>query len=241
VRAFAIAVVISVAATACSRSQPTGAANGASEPANRVVDAGSGAKAAAAPADDKSGPVSSEADREITIPEGTPIPIVLDTAIGSDTSRVEDPISAHVSQEIRISGVSAIPEGSTITGVVTDAQRPGKVKGRAHIAVRFDWLSPRGENERYRIRTALVGRTAPGTKTDDALKIGIPAAGGAIIGGLIGGKKGALIGAAAGGGGGAAVVLSTRGKDVRLGRGATMSLRLTEPLTVRVIGTRDQR
>jgi hypothetical protein len=81
-----------------------------------------------------------------------------------------------------------------------------------------------------------VGRTAPGTKKKDALEIGAPAAGGALIGALVGGKKGALIGGAVGAGGGTAVVLSTRGKEVSLPRGAALSLRLTEPVTVRVRG-----
>ncbi len=73
---------------------------------------------------------------------------------------------------------------------------------------------------------------APATKKKDALTIGIPAAGGAVVGALIGGKKGAGIGAAAGGGAGTAAVLTTRGKDVRVGRGAVLSVRLTSPLTV---------
>ena len=106
----------------------------------------------------------------------------------------------------------------------------------AHLALRFDSIVPLGENERYELQTSSVGRTAPGTKKDDALKIGLPAAGGAIIGGIIGGKKGALIGTAAGGGAGTAVVLSTRGKEVHLGKGAPLSLKLSEPLTVRIRG-----
>ena len=60
--------------------------------------------------------------------------------------------------------------------------------------------------------------------------------GGAIVGALIGGKKGAAIGATVGGGGGTAYVLSTPGKEIRLGKGATVSVRLAEPLTVRVRG-----
>ena len=75
---------------------------------------------------------------------------------------------------------------------------------------------------------------APATKKKDALKIGVPAAGGALVGALVGGKKGAGIGALAGGGAGTAYVLTTRGKEVRLGRGATVSVRLASPLTVRV-------
>jgi hypothetical protein len=174
--------------------------------------------------------------RELIIPAGTTLPIALDTAIASDTSRVEQPVQAHLTHAVTVDGVTALEEGSQVNGVVTEAVRSGKVKGRAHVAVRFDSLVPRGEGERYDIQTADIGRTAASTKKEDALKIGIPAAGGAIIGGIVGGKKGAAIGAAAGGGGGTAVVLSTRGDEVRLGKGAAMTLRLVEPLTVRVKG-----
>src|SRR5207244_9232438 len=102
------------------------------------------------------------------------------------------------------------------------------------VAVRFDSLTPRGEDERYRIRTSAIARTAPATKKKDALEIGAPAAGGAVIGALVGGKKGALIGTAVGGGAGTAVVLSTRGKEVHLGKGAPLTLRLTKPVTIRI-------
>lgn len=179
---------------------------------------------------------SAPAVHEVTIPAGTALRIVLDTPVGSDTSRVEQPVHAHLARSVVVRGLTALPEGSVVTGVVTDARRSGKVKGRAHVAVRFDAVSPRGEDERYEIATRPVGRVAPGTKKKDALEIGAPAAGGALIGAIVGGKKGALIGSAAGGGAGTAVVLSTRGREVHLARGAALVLRLTQPLTVKVKG-----
>ena len=129
-----------------------------------------------------------------------------------------------------------LPEGSTVSGVVTDATPSAKVKGRAHLAVRFDSLTPRGGDERYRIETAAIGRTAPATKKNDAIKIVAPAAGGAIIGAIVGGGKGAAIGAGVGGGAGTAVVLSTSGKETTLPVGSALRLRLAAPLTVRVRG-----
>ena len=84
-----------------------------------------------------------------------------------------------------------------------------------------------------RIRTSAIARQAPATKARGARTIGLPAAGGAIVGALAGGKKGAAIGAAAGGGAGTTVVLSTRGREVRLGRGATGAVTLLEPVRVR--------
>ena len=173
---------------------------------------------------------------EVTIPAGTRLPIVLDTAVGSDTSRAEEPVHAHLAQPIVVHGQTVLPTGSRVSGVVTDATRSGKVKGRAHFSVRFNTVTPRGDDERYTFRASGVTRMAPATKKRDAMEIGIPAAGGAVVGGLIGGKKGAVIGGAAAGGAGTAVVLNQRGKEVRLGKGAPVVLRLTEPLTVRVKG-----
>jgi hypothetical protein len=174
--------------------------------------------------------------REVTIPAGTPLSIILETPVNSETSRVEERVNAHLAHAIVVGGATVVPEGSSVGGVVTDAKRSGKVKGRAHVAVRFDSLTPRGSDERYTIHTSSLGRTAEGTKRKDALEIGAPAAGGAIIGALVGGKKGALIGGAVGGGAGTAVVLSTRGKEVKLQKGAALTLRLAQPVTVKVRG-----
>jgi hypothetical protein len=174
--------------------------------------------------------------REVTLPVGTELPIVLDTSVGSKTSRIEEPVRAHLSRAVSVEGQPVLPDGSIVSGVVTDATPAAKVKGRAHLAVRFDAITPRGGDERYRIETAAVGRTAPADTKKDAIKIGAPAAGGAIIGAIVGGGKGAAIGAAAGGGAGTAVVLSTSGKETSLPVGSALRLRLTAPLTIRIRG-----
>ena len=82
--------------------------------------------------------------------------------------------------------------------------------------------------------SADVQRTAASTTRDDAKKIGIPAAGGAIIGAIAGGKKGAGIGAAVGGGAGTAVVLATSGPEIRWPVGTTLSIELDKAIDVRV-------
>ena len=174
------------------------------------------------------------AAREITVPAGTRLPVVLDTPVASNTSRVEQSISGHVSRDVTINGTVVVPAGSQVLGVVTSARRSGKVKGRAYIGIRFTTLVPKGSSERYRIETASIGRMAPATKKNDAIKIGAPAAGGALIGALVGGKKGALIGTGVGGGAGTAVVLTTRGKEVGIARGAALVVRLASPVALKV-------
>ena len=198
------------------------------------------AKASASESNDKSAPTAAarEADaprwREVVLPAGTTLPVALDTSVGSDTSRVEDRVTAHLTKPVVVEGVTALAEGSSVHGVVTGAERAGKVSGTSRLALRFDSLTPAQTDERYEIETSTVARSGPTEKKKDALKIAAPAAGGAIVGGIVGGKKGAVIGGAAGGGAGTAVVMSQRGKDVRLGRGAALTLRLTEPVTIRV-------
>ena len=210
-------------ATDASRSVPAPAASAAPTPATTPVPAA----AAATPA-----PVV----REITLPVGTQLTMALDTGIGSDTSRVEEAVHAHTTRAVVVRGETVLAEGTRVSGVVTDAKRSGKVKGVAHVGVRFDTLSPRGDDERYRIHTAAIERSAAATKQKDALKVGGAAAGGAIIGALVGGKKGAAIGTVAGGGAGTAVVLSTRGNEVHLAKGSAITVRLSEPVTIRIRG-----
>lgn len=171
--------------------------------------------------------------REVTLTAGTVLPLTLDSYVASDSSRIEDTVRARVRRPIIIRGVTAIPAGSTLTGHVTSVERSGRVKGRARIAFRFDRLAVSGTGERLAVSTSAVARRAPATKGEDATKIALPAAGGAAVGAIAGGKKGAAIGAAAGGGAGTAVVLSTRGREVRLGRGASVTVRLLRPITVR--------
>jgi len=223
-------LTIGVGVSACSRA---GAASNASGPV---------ATSAAAPAADTPSPAAAmgtapvPAVREVTLPAGTRLTVVLDTGVGSDTSHAEQAVHAHIARPVVVHGQTVLDAGTRVSGVVTDARRSGKVKGLAHVGMRFDTLIPRGNDERYRIHTAAVGRTAPSTKKKDALEIGAPAAGGAIIGAIVGGKKGAAIGTAAGGGAGTAVVLSTRGKEVHLPKGSALTLRLSEPVTIRLKG-----
>jgi hypothetical protein len=172
--------------------------------------------------------------RRVTIPAGTVLRLRVDRGFGSDISRVEDPVSATLTRAVVIDGRTILPAGSTAAGYVSEAVRPGKVKGRGRVAVRFTRIDPGPGVEPYRMQTRSWVAVAPATKKKDALTIGIPAAGGAVVGALVDGKKGAAIGSAVGGGAGTAVVLTTRGKDVRVGRGAVLSVRLMSPLMVSV-------
>lgn len=183
-------------------------------------------RAAAAPA------VQRPRYREVTIPAGTTLRLELQSAVASDSSRVEDAVRAALRQPVMIDGVEALPAGAEVVGHVTDVERAGRVKGRARVAYQFNTV--RLADDEVAMRTAPISHLAPATKGEDATKIAIGAGAGAAIGALLGGGDGAAKGAAIGGAGGTGVVLATRGEEVRRGPGADVSTRLTAPLTVRV-------
>ncbi len=168
----------------------------------------------------------------MTIPTGTTLRLKLQSAVASDSSKVEDTVRAELRQPVSIDGKAVLPAGTEVVGTVTDVERSGRVKGRARVAYRFNSL--RAAGERYDIKTSPLSHQAAATKGQDAKKIGIGAGAGAAVGALLGGGSGAVKGAAIGGAGGTGVVLATRGKEVHVGPGAEVTTKLTAPLTVRV-------
>lgn len=169
--------------------------------------------------------------RSVTIPDNAVLDVTLDTSHSSETSSVEERVSGTLASPLVIDGVTAIPAGAKLTGHVTNVEDSGKVKGRAELGLRFSRLQTGSVT--YDIDTKPLGWVAESTKKDDAVKIGVGAAAGAVIGAITGGKKGAAIGTAVGAGGGTAVVLATEGQDIRLAPGRKLKVSLTNPLTIR--------
>jgi len=217
VKALASVLAVAGLCVACGGSQPAADAEEA---------------AAAGLASDAAAPAAAARFREVTLPAGTTLRLRLQSAVASDSSRVEDTVRAELSQAVSADGATVLPAGTQVAGNVTDVERSGRVKGRARLAYRFNSLTHDGE--RYDIATAPLSHQAEATKGEDATKIAVGAGAGAAIGALLGGGDGAAKGAAIGGAGGTGVVLATRGEEVRLGSGATVTTRLTAPLTVRI-------
>jgi hypothetical protein len=169
--------------------------------------------------------------RTITVPDNTVLNVTLGTALASDTSRVEESVTGSLASPVEVDGETVIPSGATVTGYVTNAKESGNVKGRAQLGLRFTRLQTGSVT--YDIDTRPLSYVADDNKKDDAIKIGVGAAAGAVIGAITGGKKGAAIGTAVGAGGGTAVVLATDGDEIRLAQGRSLKVSLTNPLTIR--------
>ena len=171
-----------------------------------------------------------------TVPAGTLVDVEFTEKVASNTSREGDTFRVRVANDVREEGHVVIPAGSEILGQVTEAapvQR--KIGGRARLAVAFtDLVLPSGSRVPIEASFAQQGRNETGR---DAATIGGAAAGGAILGRVLkkgdrskGGVIGAVIGAAAG----AVIASRTPGQEVVLQPGTVVSLRLDDPVEVRV-------
>ena len=148
-------LAVTVTAVGCSRSDTAGAPRSAlvapasaeaSRDGNPVVVATAGRTAA---------PVAAAAAvREVTIPAGTTLSIVLDTPVGSETSRIEESVTAHLARAVQVNGETVLAEGSRVAGVVTDAkQQPGQPRRFAKAAQFQHTLA--SEYERFRPQAAM--------------------------------------------------------------------------------------
>jgi type IV secretion system protein VirB10 len=180
---------------------------------------------------------------------GTKLPLSLLNSVSTKHSAEGDRIYLETVFPILVNGRIVIPPGSYVAGTVTQVKKPGRVKGRGEIYVRFDSLTlPNGVTRDFRARlSAMDGRASEefdktegkvrseGNKAGDARTIGEAAAAGASVGVIAGGASGHYgmgsgIGAAAGAAAGLVGVLASRGPDAILAKGSTVEMVLDRPL-----------
>jgi type IV secretory pathway VirB10-like protein len=65
---------------------------------------------------------------KITLPAGTPLRVVLQTGVGSDTSTPGGEFSAVLADPVVIDGKTVLEKGTAVVGRVTDVKKSGRVK-----------------------------------------------------------------------------------------------------------------
>ena len=189
------------------------------------------------------------AARTYPVVTGTRIPLSLINSVSTKSASEGDRIYLETVFPIVVDGHVVIPPGSYVAGTVTQVKRPGRVKGRGEIYLRFDSLTlPNGVTRDFRARVgALDGRAteelekgegrirSEGNKGGDARTIGEAAAAGTSVGVIAGSVAGhagmgAGIGAAAGAAAALAGVLLSRGPEAVLAKGTTLEMVLDRDL-----------
>jgi type IV secretion system protein VirB10 len=188
-----------------------------------------------------------KADFEVAA--GTRIPLSLLNSVSTKGSAEGDRVYLETIFPILANGRIVIPPGSYVAGTITEVKRPGRVKGRGELYLRFDSLTlPNGVTRDFRARVGSLdgqsndqldrgeGKIRSDTnRGNDARTVGEAAAAGTSVGVIAGSAAdhaamGAGIGAAAGATAGLLGVLLTRGPDIVLGRGTTLEMVIDRPL-----------
>lgn len=178
---------------------------------------------------------------DFVVPNGTRLVATLNTALSTRTTQNGDRFTMEVTSPAQY-------RGAIIEGTVAQAERSGRVSGRAEMGLNFETIRLRnGQTYRFTglidsVRNAngdTVGINNEGAVRDGnqttktATRAGIGAALGALIGAIAGGGSGAAIGAGVGAGAGAGSVILQGRDDLRLDTGTEFNLTSSAPTNLR--------
>jgi type IV secretion system protein VirB10 len=188
--------------------------------------------------------------QDYTIAAGVKIPLNIINSISTKHSQEGDKIYLETAFPILSKGRIVIPVGSYVSGTVTEVKKPGRIKGRGEIYVRFDTLTlPNGVTRDFTSRMGNMDASSSGkldrdegkvvgegNKAGDIQTIATTTAAGTSIGGIAGAigshtGTGMAIGAGAGAAVGIIAVLASRGPDAILAKGSTVEMILDRAVT----------
>jgi hypothetical protein len=174
------------------------------------------------------------------IPQGSHALLRLVNSVTTRTAREGDYVYMRTATPIIVDGHILVPVDSYVQGVVSHAQRSGRVSGRAELGLRIDTLTlPSGKvikvsphlssvdsgGTDQKVETKEGEIQQGGSKGADAERVAKIAGTGAALGGISDRSwSGAGIGAGVGGGVGVAYALLTRGREVDLRQGSTIDV-----------------
>jgi type IV secretion system protein VirB10 len=186
----------------------------------------------------------------VVVPRGTRIPLALINSVSTKNSAPGDKLYLQSVFPVVVNGNIRVPAGTYVTGIVTQVKRPGRVKGRGELHLRFEqMILPNGVIRDFTGSiAALEGTSAEtldretgkveseGGKGEDAEDVLQATRTGAAVGTIAGAASGrTLRGLGVGSAGGAAAgligVLLTRGPEAILDRGSQLEMVLDRDLT----------
>lgn len=170
-------------------------------------------------------PPVSDAPVKLTLPAGTWITVRVNEPISSDHSQKGDMFTATLARPVVADGHVVAHIGQMLTGVVSEAQKAGRVKGVSRLGLELTEMAI-ADGRQIQLKTTLMERRGDTSVGRDAAAIGTTTAAGAAIGAAVNGGVGAGVGAGAG------LVVSTIG--VLFTRGRPTIVYPEQPLTFRL-------
>ncbi|MBI4464433.1 MAG: TrbI/VirB10 family protein [Acidobacteria bacterium] len=188
----------------------------------------------------------------ITLPAGTALHVVLETALSTENTKAGEPFRARLVMPVFANERPVLPIGCMVEGTVARSQEAGRVAGKAQMQLSPETLTfPDGTSVTLSasLTQAQTGDedlkvdpeegTVKASGTDGMNTRGVITSGGtaAVLGGVMAGGKGAAIGAGAVGAIALLHQLFKRGKDAVLPPGTEIKLELNRPLSFTTLET----
>jgi hypothetical protein len=158
----------------------------------------------------------------ITLPAGTWVTVRVNEPLSSDHNQTGDAFTGTLLEPIVANGLLIARRGATVSGLVSEAKKAGRVSGVSHLGIEITGIQL-ADGRQVQVKTKLMERRGNTSYGRDAFAIGATTATGAAIGAGVNGGVGAGVGAAAG------LVVSTIG--VMLTRGRPTVVYPETPLT----------
>jgi len=171
-----------------------------------------------------------------TVAVGASLPATVDNRICTNTHKVGDRVTAALASAVEGTNGIVIPAGATVMLGVTESKRGEN--GKEGIRLVFEPISVASGDATYAISgtvsVANLETVRVQTTGDQAKKVAIGAAVGALAGQLLGRKtKSTVIGAAVGAAAGGAVAVGSTDWNGCLAEGGRVTVMLGAPLTIR--------
>jgi len=156
----------------------------------------------------------------VTLPAGTRIVVRTTLSLNSQKHAIGHKFIARLEANLMVGEVVAIPRGATLYGVVSDAKKSGRLRGKASIELAFTDVMI--NNQLIAIQTTEVKAITEDTGKKTVGRTARAAA----IGGLANGSDGAKTGAAIGLG----LALLGGGSSINIPSGTMLEFQLSAPL-----------
>ncbi len=176
---------------------------------------------------------SAPAPQTITAPAGTSVHVRLSTELNTGTTAAGSRFEGTLAEPLVVNGLTVAPQGSSVSGRVTNVVSSGRLKQPAEISLMLTSITPPG-GQPTSISTDTWGESGKSHKKRNILMTGGGAGLGALVGAVAGGGKGAAIGGLVGAAGGAGAAYATGKKEIVLPAETPMTFRLSAPASFTV-------
>lgn len=166
------------------------------------------------------------------VPPGTLLSVELVDPVTSAKSKVGDTFRGRLLEGVYSKGRVALPPGSTVRGVLTEAVPSGRIKGQSRLAMTLAYFEVEGAT--YAVATDTLSYLGDPHAGKNIGSLVAGALQGAVMGVLFGGSEGAVLGAGAGAGAGAIGTILKGKQDISFDQGARLLFETKRAVTVPV-------